>query len=113
MAKSGGKDANPILFYDKRNGLTAEYLLIRKEFSFILRTCTGDFVLRCKHFANKWCEQAGGESSVQVGERLRENGCTGKSKRNSICGVSNSIKSKIWITLVISPFPAVVRSGVV
>ena len=106
VAKSGGKDANPILFYDKRNGLTAEYLLIRKEFSAILRTCTGDFVLRCKHFASNWCEQAGGESSVQGWELLREHGCTGKMKRNSIRGVSNSIKSEIWrffdISLVLS-----------
>lgn len=103
MAKSGCKDANPILFYDKRNGLTAEYLLVRKEFSCILRSCTHDFLFRCKHFANKWCEQAGGESSVQVGERLREHGCTGKSKRNSIRGVSNSIKSEIWRFIVLFP----------
>ena len=96
MAKQGGKDANPILFYDKRNGLTAEYLLIRKVFSFILRSCTGDFVFRCKQFANKMYGKVCGESSALVRECLRENGCTGKMKRNSICGVSNSIKSAIW-----------------
>ena len=113
VAKSGGKDANPISKINKWNGLTAEYLLIRKEFSCILRTCTGDFVLRCKHFASNWCEQAGGESSVQVGERLREHGCTGKMERNSIRGVSNSIKSEIWRFFSLSPFcfPFVVHSA--
>ena len=62
---------------------------------------------------------------VCVGAGAGGHGCTGKQKRNSICGVSNSIKSKIWIkfnlsvlpyvlwiTLKISPFPAV-GSGVV
>ena len=36
---------------------------------------------------------------VCVGAGAGGHGCTGKQKRNSICGVSNSIKSKIWITL--------------
>ena len=33
-----------------------EYLPNRKDFSFILRSCTHDFVVCCKHFANICCK---------------------------------------------------------
>ena len=44
---------------------------------------------------------------VCVGAGAGGHGCTGKQKRNSIYGVSNSIKSKIWIKFNLSVFPYV------
>ena len=109
----------------KVNVLTNTCLLSidKSPFYAILRTFSA---FSCNFFATL-CGFSFHLMRVCVGAGAGGHGCTGKQKRNSIFGVSNSIKSQIWIkfnlslsmfphvlwiTLVIFPFPAV-GSGVV
>lgn len=85
----------------KVNVLTNTCLLSidKSPFYAILRTFS---VFSCNFFATLSVNPCGFSFHlvrVCVGEGAGWHGCTGKQKRNSICGVSNSIKSQIWITL--------------